>query len=73
MFIEFAVPTSMPPIYTQAYCALVKGLFYKQENIDTYSSLTNSIEDILQAKEALRKDCYDAIVYGKPVFDLLKE
>ena len=72
-FIEIRSADSMPPIYTQAYCALVKGLFYKQENIDTYSSLTNSIEDILQAKEALRKDCYDAIVYGKPVFDLLKE
>lgn len=72
-FIEIRSADSMPPIYTQAYCALVKGLFYQQENIETYSSLTHSIETILQAKEALRKDRYDAIVYGKPVQNLLKE
>ncbi len=71
-FIEIRSADSMPAVYTQAYCAFIKGLFYRSENVDKYSCLTDSIESIKQTKESLRKDRYDAKVYGKSVVDLLR-
>lgn len=72
-FIEIRSADSMPAIYTQAYCALIKGLFYREESIQKYSTLTMRIPEILEAVDHLRKDGYRAKVYGCCVQTLLLE
>lgn len=71
-FIEIRSADSMPPLYTQAYCALIKGLFYQESTIQKYLALTAQVQDIQEALDHLRKDGYDAQVYGYGAKDLLQ-
>lgn len=67
-FIEIRSADSMPIDYTVAYCALIKGLFYNEENIEKYSKLVNTKEAILSAKDSIRKHDWDANVYGEDIY-----
>lgn len=72
-FIEIRSADSMPPLYTQAYCALVKGLFYSEKNVQKYASLTKDEQDIREALKDLREKGYQAQVYGYSAYGLLRE
>lgn len=67
-FIEIRSADMMPLPWMMAYAALVKGLFYGTAD---WSHLANQIQDIQNAGDALRKDGWDANVYGMPVQDLV--
>lgn len=68
-FIEIRSADSMPINYTVAYCALIKGLFYNEDNIEKYSQLTDSIQSILDAKNAIRAHDWDSNIYGLSIYD----
>ncbi len=72
-FIEIRSADAMPIEYTIAYCALIKGLFYELETVEKYSKLTNSIHDIKQTKENIRKDGWNSQIYQKNIQDLCFE
>ncbi|MDY4835556.1 MAG: glutamate-cysteine ligase family protein [Frisingicoccus sp.] len=64
-FIEIRSADSMPENYVKAYCALVKGIFSSEETIrDMLLVLPESVEAVIKAKENIKKDGYDAEVYG---------
>lgn len=64
-FIEIRSADSMPENYVKAYCALIKGIFSSEETIkDMLLVLPERAEAISKAKESLKKDGYDAEVYG---------
>ena len=49
----------------KAYCALVKGIFSSEETIkDMLLVLPENGEDVIKAKENIKKDGYDAEAYG---------
>lgn len=67
-FIEIRSADSMPEEYVQAYCCLVKGLFCNQETVsNVLSLLPQDIQAINQAKENLKKDGFQASVYGQNI------
>lgn len=72
-FIEIRSADAMPIEYTIAYCALIKGLFYDLETVEKYLRLTNSINDIKQTKESIRKNGWDSEVYQNNIQDLCFE
>ena len=72
-FIEIRSADSVKPPYITAYAALIRAVFYQPETLDWILSLTESAGDILAAKDALRKDGFQAEVYGHPVTGLLDE
>lgn len=72
-FIEIRSADSMPPKYMIAYSGLIQGLFYNEELIDKYSKLTRSIDDIKDAKRAIREQDWNAEIYGRPICELLTE
>ena len=64
-FIEIRSADSMPEHFVKAYCALVKGIFSSEETIkDMLLVLPENGEDVIKAKENIKKDGYDAEVYG---------
>lgn len=69
-FIEIRSADCMPIEDALAYCALIKGLMYKKENVDQILSLTASIQDIETAKQNIRKDKWDAKVYHHSMQEL---
>jgi len=73
-YIEIRVADSMPADQTFAYVALIKGLFQNMPSLNQWlSKFPKSIEAITAAGDAIMQDGYDAIVYGEPVTELLKQ
>lgn len=66
-FIEIRSADCMPLAYTMAYCALIKGLFYQEENLKKYGELVHSIEEIEIACQEIRQKDWQAKVYGKDI------
>ena len=71
-FIEIRSGDSMPIEATLAYCALIKGIFYQPKLLDSYQGLAHSLDQIQQAKQAIRQDGWNAIIYGQPLDELAK-
>lgn len=66
-YVEIRPADAMPIPFVAAYAALIKGLFYHEDNLnelaDALSSVT--VQDIDNAKQALMRNGYDATVFGK--------
>ena len=71
-YIEIRPADSMPIDYVISYAALIKAIFYSNDNIKTLQSLFNHVDSkkYNQAKENLIKDGYNAHVYSLPVTDI---
>lgn len=71
-YIEIRPADALPIPYVIAYAALIKGLFYTQENLDDLYARAMDIcaRDIHEAKNALMKDGFKAQVYGEPVAEI---
>lgn len=72
-FIEIRSADSVKPPYITAYAALIRALFYSRETVDWVLSLAQSADEIQVAKAALRKDDWNAGIYGQPVTAVLDE
>lgn len=72
-FIEIRSADSVKPPYITAYAALIRALFYSRETVDWVLSLAQSADEIQAAKAALRKDDWNAGIYGQPVTAVLDE
>lgn len=72
-FIEIRSADSVNPPYITAYAALIRALFYSRETVDWVLSLAQSADEIQAAKAALRKDDWNAGIYGQPVTAVLDE
>lgn len=72
-YIEIRPADAMPVPYVIAYAALVKGLFYRAENLDALDALFAQVSeaDVEQAKTALMAQGYHATVYGRSVAELM--
>ena len=71
-YIEIRPADSMPIDYVISYAALIKAIFYSNDNIKTLQSLFNNVDSkkYNQTKENLIKDGYNAHVYSLPVTDI---
>lgn len=72
-YIEIRPADAMPVPFVVAYAALVKGLFYSQENLDALEELFAGVDEaaVIDAKTELMACGYDATVYGKPAAELI--
>lgn len=68
-YIEIRPADAMPIPYAIAYAALIKGLFYSEENMTILDNLLKSVTaiDFDAAKQNLMDLGYHADVYGRPV------
>ena len=65
-YIEVRVADSVPIDKALGYVALLKGLIYSEENLETLDSVLSHIGDldtVQQAVESIEYDGYDAIIY----------
>lgn len=71
-YIEIRPADALPIPYAIAYAALIKGLFYHDENLDRLDELFAGVsaQDIEAAKYALMESGYNATVYGRPVHEI---
>ncbi|HBT95322.1 MAG TPA: glutamate--cysteine ligase [Coriobacteriia bacterium] len=74
-YVEIRAADALPIEYALAYAALIKGIFYNDEALLSLEHCLGEfdIEDIDDAKEMLRFDGYDAIVYKRPAEQWLDE
>ena len=73
-YIEIRVADSMPAARTFAYMALIKGLFLDMPSLNQWlSKFPHNIKAIKDAENAIMDKGIEAIVYGEPVADLLKQ
>lgn len=72
-YLEIRPADAMPVPYVLAYTALIKALFYYSENLDLLDVLFKEVSgsDVEEAKDRLMADGYQAIVYGRPVSELI--
>lgn len=68
-YIEIRPADALPIPYVLAYAALIKGLFYNNENLATLDNLLANVQaaDIEAAKTELMEHGYEAQVYNKEV------
>ena len=76
-YLEIRLADMVPQPYVGAYAALIKGLLYSEEAIEYAQSQIRAgslqEKDIFEAENAIMKDGWDGIVYGKPVRDGAEE
>jgi glutamate--cysteine ligase len=74
-YIEIRMADSLPIPYALAFAALIKGLFYREETIQTLNAAFKHVTAtaIAQAKTALEKDGYSALVFERPASEWLDE
>ncbi|WP_290140143.1 glutamate-cysteine ligase family protein [uncultured Dubosiella sp.] len=65
-FIEIRSADCMPLAWTLSYCALIKGLFYDEDNVAFYSGKASActIDTLHAYKRCIERDQWDAKVYG---------
>jgi len=73
--LEIRMADSMPIKSALAYTALLKGLFYNADNLDTLYAKTLGVKnhDVAEAKARLMAQDADGIVYGKRGADWIQE
>ncbi|MBQ3393115.1 MAG: hypothetical protein IJG52_06890 [Lachnospiraceae bacterium] len=75
-FIEIRFADSVPQPRTLAYCALIKGLLYREDGIlcaqDRIRSRHLTADDIRRAEDALMADGLTANLWGQPVREYAK-
>lgn len=73
-YIEMRSGDAMPVPYVIAYAAFVKGLFYASENLDYMDELFAEVraQDVESAKSELMEYEYEAVVYGRPIAELVE-
>jgi len=74
-YIEIRLPDSLPIRYALSFAALIKGLFYSQQNVDDLAEAFQYVDaaSVAFAKTALRAEGYDALVYQRKAADWLDE
>ncbi|MGI6045990.1 MAG: glutamate-cysteine ligase family protein [Eggerthellaceae bacterium] len=71
-YIEIRPADSMPIPYAIAYAGIIKGIFYRDENLSYLEDVFAGVDEeaIEDAKTSCMNLGYDAYVYGRPVADL---
>lgn len=71
-YVEIRPADSMPIPYAIAYAALVKGIFYSDENLEALDGMLGTVTDegYLAAQESLMGRGYDGTIYGFTAADL---
>ena len=71
-YVEIRPADSMPIPFAIAYAALVKGVFYSDENLEALDELLGTVtdEDYVAAQESLMQNGYDGIIYGRTAAEL---
>lgn len=71
-YIEIRMADSMPREYMLAYAALIKGLFYNEENLDTLLKMFCSLNDDEEKamKDNLIKNGKNALIFGKNIYEI---
>lgn len=73
-YIEIRFADSMPLIYVLGYLALIKGIFYSDENLNIIlEQLKPDEQKIRKAKTSLAKDGFEGIAYGYHAAELLQD
>ena len=74
-YVEIRPADALPIPYATAYVALIKGLFYSEENIEQLKRMLSDVteEDIDAAKSSLMARGYHGTVYGRPVSEYADE
>lgn len=71
-YIEMRAADAMPFEYVMAYMALIKGIFFHQEVLQTIACMFPvSVKDILHAQKELREKGYQADIYGEEACEFL--
>lgn len=72
-YIEIRPADSMPIPFATAYATLIKGLFYCNDSLDGLEGIVGGVSeaDVLEAKEALMADGYDAVAYGRQAAEII--
>jgi glutamate--cysteine ligase len=73
-YIEIRIADALPPSQTFAYLALIKGLFADTRRLREWTAqLPQSVAAIEAAQDAIMADGWQAVVYGQPVGELVKQ
>lgn len=74
-YIEIRPADSMPIPFVAAYAALIKGLFYDEDNLSTLEEAFADVTEtaVEDAKDELMRHAYGARVYGRPVAEIVDE
>jgi glutamate--cysteine ligase len=70
-YLEIRLADVVPQSFVSAYAAVIKGLLYSEEAIEYAQSQIRGgslqEKDVIEAENAIMKDGWDSIVYGKSV------
>lgn len=72
-YIEIRQADSLRPRYAVGYAAFLKGIFYSDESFRAARSLVGQVtqSDVQRAKETLKKDGWNATIYGRNAADFI--
>lgn len=72
-YIEIRPADAMPPDYSLAYAALIKGLFLNDNSLDALDKLFGNVDaqNVVDAKTSLMASGYSADVYGQNAAELV--
>jgi len=72
-YLEIRLADVVPQSFVSAYAAVIKGLLYSEEAIEYAQSQIRGgslqEKDVIEAENAIMRDGWHSIVYGKPVRD----
>ncbi len=70
-YIEIRMADSMPQNYMLAYAALIKGIFYNEQNLDAVLRLYDGFDDAAEnaLKQLLIQKGPEAVLFGKNIYD----
>lgn len=71
-YVEIRPADSMPIPFAIAYAALMKGVFYNDENLDELDEILGNVtdEDYIAAQSQLMENGYDGLIYGRIAAEL---
>ncbi|MEG0844692.1 MAG: glutamate-cysteine ligase family protein [Raoultibacter sp.] len=74
-YVEIRPADAMDLPHVLAYAALIKGLFYSEENLAHYARVFADVreKDVIAAKNNLMERGYQATVYGRPAAEILDD
>lgn len=75
-YIEYRVADSMPAEDVWDYIALIRNIVYQESvlrGIDELFACVKTTDDIYAAEDAIMQKGYDAVIYGRPIQDWIKD
>ena len=73
--LELRTADSMPIDYALSFTAMLKGIFYNTANLESCYNAVKHIKnkDVTEAKAALIDKGREAVIYGRPVMEIIEE